>query len=173
MAQAKAVVIHLFAGEASKEWCHELPSRVEMLTVEVREGQNLHDGSVWAYVWDLASSGRVVGIIGGPPCRTVSRMLERQPGPRRLRHRDGPERFGFSDLSEAQQQKADGDTALFLKQLGLYMHARESWNPALWPHMSSVRNKVGFLLKTPKHIWKMGWGTIRPAFGHGQKLWSS
>ena len=102
LAQAKAIVIHLFAGEASKEWCHELPPGVEMLTVEVREGQNLHDASVWAYVWDLASSGRVVGIIGGPPCRTVSRMLERQPGPRRLRHRDGPERFGYSDLSEAQ-----------------------------------------------------------------------
>ena len=121
-AQAKAIVIHLFAGEAAKEWSEDLPTGVEMLTVDIRDGQNIHDASVWAYVWELVGSGRVIAIVGGPPCRTVSRMLERQPGPRRLRSRDGPQRFGFHDLSPAQQQKTDSDTALFLKQLG-FVHA--------------------------------------------------
>ena len=148
--QAKAIVIHLFAGEAAKEWSQELPAGVEMLTVDIRDGQNLHDASVWSYVWEITSSGRVVGIIGGPPCRTVSRMLEKQPGPRRLRSRDGPERFGFKDLSVAQQQKTDSDTALFLKQMGLYLQARESWNEHLWPHMKEVGNRVGFLLESPQ-----------------------
>ena len=149
-AQAKAVIIHLFAGEAAKEWCEELPTGVEMLTVDIRDGQNLHDAAVWSYVWQLASSGRVIGIVGGPPCRTVSRMLEKQPGPRRLRSRDGPERFGFRNLSTAQQQKTDSDTALFLKQLGLYVHARESWIEVGWPHMKEVKNRVGFLLESPQ-----------------------
>ena len=67
----------------------------------------------------LAGSGKVSAVIGGPPCRSVSRMLEKQPGPPRLRGRDGEGRFGLPMLTEAQQQKTDGDTAMFLKQLGL------------------------------------------------------
>ena len=77
-------------------------------------------------------------------------MLEQQPGPPRLRSRDDRERFGYDHLSIAQQQKADGDTALFLKQLGLYMHAEESWDENLWPHMKGVKNRVGFLLESPQ-----------------------
>ena len=50
LAQAKAVVIHLFAGEASKEWCHELPPGVEMLTVEVPYRP---DKSIW---WKIVNS---------------------------------------------------------------------------------------------------------------------
>ena len=147
---ARALVIHLYSGERSQEWTVDWPQGVEVVTLDIRQGQNVHDRDTWAYVWSLASSGRVIAVIGGPPCRTVSRMLEQQPGPPRLRSRDDRERFGYDHLSVAQQQKADGDTALFLKQLGLYMHAEESWNENLWPHMMGVKNKVGFLLESPQ-----------------------
>ena len=79
-AAAKAIVIHLYAGEASKEWNEHWPSGVEMITLDVRDGQNIHDIATWAYLWKICGSGKVIAIIGGPPCRTVSRMLERQPG---------------------------------------------------------------------------------------------
>ena len=112
-------MIHLYAGEASKDWEKDWPLGVEIITLDVREGQNVHDPATWKYMWGLAGSGRVVGVIGGPPCSTVSRMLEMRPGPPRLRSRSDDERFGFSRLTESQQQKTNSDTALFLKQLGL------------------------------------------------------
>ena len=150
-AQAKALIIHLFAGESSKEWSMGWPSGIEVITVDVRDGQNLHHSATWAYLWAaLAGSGKTIAVFGGPPCRTVSRLLERQPGPPRLRGRDGLDRFGFGHLSPQQQQKTDGDTALFLKHLGLFMHAEESWDESRWPQMKQVGNRVGFLLESPQ-----------------------
>ncbi|MCG8453600.1 MAG: hypothetical protein MI717_10515, partial [Spirochaetales bacterium] len=70
--------------------------------------------------------------------------------PPRLRSRNGPERFGFEHLTESQQQKTDSDTALFLKQLGLYMHACESWDGTNWAHMECFPKRVGFLLESPQ-----------------------
>ena len=91
--------------------------------MDVLNGQNVHDPATWAYVWELAGSGKVIAIIGGPPCRSVSRMLEKNS----LDHQDlgdgdGDDRFGLPMLTEAQQQKTDRDTAMFLKQLGV-VHA--------------------------------------------------
>ena len=149
-AAAKAIVIHLYAGEASKEWNEHWPSGVEMITLDVRDGQNIHDIATWAYLWKICGSGKVIAIIGGPPCRTVSRMLERQPGPPRLRSRKGIERFGLNGLTEAQQQKTDSDSALFLKQLGLYIHAEASWIGSKWKTMGQIPNRVGFLLESPQ-----------------------
>lgn len=115
-AQAKAIAIHLYAGEASKDWGKDWPPGVEIITLDVRDGQKFMALQAGSRIWDLAGSGRVIGVIGGPPCRTVSRMLETRPGPPRLRSRSDDERFGFSHLTESQQQKTDSDTALFLKQ---------------------------------------------------------
>ena len=147
---AKAIVIHLYAGEASKEWHEHWPSNMEMITLDVRDGQNIHDAATWAYLWRLCGSGKVIAIIGGPPCRTVSRMLEKRPGPPRLRSRTGVERFGLRGLTETQQQKTDSDSALFLKQLGLYIHAEASWTESKWKNMSQIPNRVGFLLESPQ-----------------------
>ena len=110
---AKAIVLHLYAGEASKEWIAQWPNGVELITLDVRDGQNIHDAATWAYLWKLCGTGKVIAIIGGISCGTVSRMLERQPGPPRLRSRDGVERFGLQGLSETQQQKTDSDSAQF------------------------------------------------------------
>ena len=148
--QAKALIIHLFAGESAKEWISGWPTGVELVAVDVRDGQNLHHAATWAYLWSLASTGRVIAVFGGPPCRTVSRLLEKQPGPPRLRGRCEADRFGFDHLTQPQQQKADSDTALYLKQLGLYVHAEESWDGSHWPHMKMVGNRVGFLLESPQ-----------------------
>ena len=104
-------------------------------------------------------------MIGGPPCRSVSRMLEKQPGPPRLRGRDGTDRFGLPNLTDAQQQKNDGDTAMFLKQP--YMHAEASWDPKTWPHMEHVQNRVGFFLESPedrKPYLQKGAGDESPSF---------
>ena len=94
-AQAKAIVIHLYAGEASKDWDQNWPSDVELVTLDVRAGQNVHDAATWAYVWGLAGSGRVIAVIGGPPCRTVIRMLEKIPGTSKVAFRKWPRKVWF------------------------------------------------------------------------------
>ena len=48
-----------------------------MITLDGRDGQNVHDAATWAYLWRLAASGRVIAVLGGTPCRTVSRLLEK------------------------------------------------------------------------------------------------
>ena len=73
-AQAKAIVIHLYAGEASKEWCLGWPADVEIVTLDVRDGQNAH-AATWSYIWRLAASGHVIAIVGGPPCRPYCEQL--------------------------------------------------------------------------------------------------
>ena len=64
-------------------------------------------------------------VIGGPPCRTVSRLRNKgPPGPRRVRGR-GLERFGLANLSSEEMELVDGDAALFLKQAALWRRAEE------------------------------------------------
>ena len=60
--------------------------------------------------------------IGGTTLSYCEQIVGKTPGPPRLRSRNGPERFGYEHINESQQQKTDSDTALYLKQLGLYMH---------------------------------------------------
>ena len=49
--QAKELVIHLYAGESAKEWDHGWPPGLEVITLDVLNGQNVHDPATWAYVW--------------------------------------------------------------------------------------------------------------------------
>ena len=60
-------------------------------------------------------------------------------------------RFGYDHLTPGQQQKVDSDTALFLKQMGLYVHAEESWSDVGKPEvLKGIPNKIGFLLESPE-----------------------
>ena len=84
--RAKAVVIHLFSGseEDSKLWGKGWPPHVEVITVDIRQNSamDLHLKDVWGYLCHVARTKRILAIIGGPPCRTVSRLRLIQPGPR-------------------------------------------------------------------------------------------
>ena len=52
------VVIHLFAGDGSAEWTRRFRrGTFETLTVELKDGQDLHDLRVWSYWWGLAKKG--------------------------------------------------------------------------------------------------------------------
>ena len=124
--KSKGVVVHLFAGVGAKTWQRlDLGEGVEVLTVELLQGQNLHEAATWTYLMKLAQKGLIRAVLGGPPCRTVSRLRHTAPGPRPLRGR-GDCRFGLDGLSASEQQKTHGDTALVLKQLGLWQMAKDS-----------------------------------------------
>ena len=151
-AQAKAIDIHLYAGEASKEWCLGWPADVDMITLDVRDGQNVHDAATWAYLWRLAASGRVIAVVGGPPCRTVSRLLEKTPGPPRLRSRNGPERFGFEHLNESQQQKTDSDAAITGELLWLSVRSRPDIAYAVSVMGRNVTKRPNWVQQLGQHV---------------------
>ena len=141
----KGLIIHLFSGDqqSSKEWTKGWPPGIEVLTVDVAASPNLnlHDPHVWAYVCHLARNQNVVAVIGGPPCRSVSRLRNIRPGPAPLRDRV-THRFGLEGLSPSEKLMADGDAALVFKQLALYELATAD--------ECTKSQAVGFLLESPE-----------------------
>ena len=70
---------------------------------------NIHHPGVWAYLWKLAEGGFIKAVIGGPPCRTTSRLRNRgPPGPRRLRGRDD-ERWHLDHLDPFELELVSSD----------------------------------------------------------------
>ena len=92
-----------------------------------------------AFLMELCAGGRVVVVMGGPPCRTITRLRYVQPGPPPLRTREGEQRFGRSDLPVALQQKVDDDSVLWFRMLLFYMVAEEA-----------ATKKVGFIVESPQ-----------------------
>lgn len=139
---AKAIVIHLYAGK-SNYWKKGWPAGVEVLTIDIRENpqQDMNNPKVWSYVNWLVKNKPVLAIIGGPPCRSVSRLRNVRPGPRPLRDRQ-VFRFGLEGLTESERNLTNGDSALVLKQVALYKIA-EKYKP-------SKEWKIGFLLESPE-----------------------
>ena len=79
------VVLHLYAGgeHQAKKWQCLQQVGFEVLTLDVTLGanHNLHGRQLYAYVTHLARSGQIKFVIGGPPCRTFSRLRHKRPGP--------------------------------------------------------------------------------------------
>ena len=122
--KSKGILLHLFSGKNHKQWDELEQAGYTILTVDTLHGIDLHDAATWAFIWELACAGKVVGILGGPPCRTTSRLRQRQPGPPPLRGRDGL-RFHLEGLSTWDLHRVNSDTALLFKQLGLFLKAEE------------------------------------------------
>ena len=141
------VVIHLFSGSGgeSRRWRDLTGSDTEVLTVDISSNaqEDLHAAGVWAYLWGLAERGRIRMITAGPPCRTVSRLRHKIPGPRPLRGRRN-HRFALDDLTEREMTKVDGDTALWLKTLGLYEKSQEGMAA------NGILGQCGLLVESPQ-----------------------
>ena len=122
--KSKGIIVHLFSGRNHKQRDELEQAGYVVLTVDTLHGIDLHDAATWAFIWELACAGKVVGILGGPPCRTTSRLRQRQPGPPPLRGRDGL-RFHLEGLSTWDLHRVNSDRALLFKQLGLFLKAEE------------------------------------------------
>ena len=140
LARSRGVIVHLFAGHDHSRWALDT-DQYEVLPIDVSHGSqyDLHNLGLWSYLWDLASSGKIVGVVGGPPCRTVSRLRHTPPGPRPVRGR-GEQGYGRADLTPAEKDLVNSDTALFMKQLGLWERAQQCGH---------LRRKVAFVLESP------------------------
>ena len=126
---SKGIILLLYAGTGAKKWRSLNWRGFEVLTVEILEQsqQDVNLAATWTYLWRLASLGLLRAVVGGPPCRSVSRLRHTSPGPR---GRDAL-RYGLPGLSDSEQALADGDAALVLKQVGLWKRAWDMQPPGL------------------------------------------
>ena len=81
-------------------------------------------------------------MIGGPPCRTTSRLRNRgPPGPRRLRGRDD-ERWHLDHLDPFELELVNSDSALMLKHMALWVKSNECRTLPMEP--------TGFFMESPE-----------------------
>ena len=161
-AKAKGVIINLFCGPNPKKWSGIGGDSFVWLHLDTLLGSqySLHNPQVWSYVWGLALKGRVAAILGGPPCRTVSRMRNSaSPGPRRLRGR-GAHRWHLPHLQDYELNLVNSDTALCLKQMALWVRSQERkrWNQDVGMLLESPQGPASYLkdeeeVKTAPSFW--------------------
>ena len=142
ISSSPALVLHLFSGGNPRFWQEGLaPHGLTALCIDkcIHPDHDLLRDQTFHYLVDVCESGRVEAFLGGPPCRTVSKLRFRSPGPPPVRSRSGPERFGLRDLSPGLRECALQDTLLWLRFIWLYSLAQESRDA-----------KVGFLNESPE-----------------------
>ena len=121
--RAQGVVLHLFSGQTSARELGHLPNGVFVLSVDINKGADLLGQELFQYLCQLCHSGKVWAVIGGPPCGTYSvcrEMGKWDHGPRRIRAREGPERYGKEGLTAAERQQLWEANLLYMRFLYLY-----------------------------------------------------
>ena len=125
--RAKSVVVHLFSGPGQSWWSKRMPDGVECIGIDVLCGQDLLHEGTFNFLLELARAGRISSVLAGPPCRTVSVCRFRGgDGPRPVRSRHGPQRWGLEDLTTKEQQQVSTDNQLWLRTLVLIFEAGEN-----------------------------------------------
>ncbi|CAE7283572.1 RE1 [Symbiodinium sp. CCMP2592] len=122
--QASAVAVHLFCGKDRGCW----KSRAEAAhVVTVDQAEDIMADDTFAALLDLALTGKIKTVFGGPPRRTYSALrnlgTDGDGGLRPLRDRDGPGRWGREGLSEWEQWRVKQDTIMVFRMIFLWMVA--------------------------------------------------
>ena len=122
--QASAVAVHLFCGKDRAAWA----SRAEAAhVVLVDQAEDLMADGTYAALLDLALTGKIKMVFGGPPCRTFSALrnlvTEGQDAPRPLRDREGDGRWGKGGLSDWEEWRVRQDGIMIFRMLFLWMVA--------------------------------------------------
>ena len=104
--RSRGVLIHVCSG--SQRWQVQPRADFWVLEINVEHGQDFLSHEVWSYVLHLARKGLVRGVIGGPPCSTISRSRsDDDGGPRPIRGRGTDYRYGFPEEELSPQEAVD------------------------------------------------------------------
>ena len=164
--RADKVVIHLFSGKTKTRDFGHLPSSVYVLSVELGQGADVLSDGVYQYLLELCSSGRVLAIIGGPPCATLSRLRERgdqDGGPRILRDRNGLGRFGtlLRELSRGEQRLTDDHTIMYLRMFLLHHVAHEASEEGVLFVLENPMDPEEYLKDDRTHASAWAWPEVQ------------
>ena len=109
-------LLHLFSGAQRWSDCGHV------LHVEKERGSDMLSNDVFGMLLQAVLSKGVEGAVGGPPCNTTSacRMAD-DGGPRQVRSREGPERFGLQRNTAAEQAQVDEASVLWFRTIMLFL----------------------------------------------------
>eukprot|EP00971_Amphidinium_carterae_P244858 4861522-Amphidinium_carterae.2 len=113
-------VLHLYAGPTGEDafaaaWT-QVSSAIPLVEIDIVRGP-LHDllsnTTLAGELRRRAQSGQILAVLGGPNCRTWSRLRFHTPGPPPLRTRDkGTDWDGLPNISMENRIKLQEDNAL-------------------------------------------------------------
>ena len=117
-------LLHLFSGEQRWSDCGHV------LHVEKERGSDLLSNDVFGMLLQAVLFKSVEGAVGGSPCNTTSacRMAD-DGGPRQVRSREGPGRFGSHRNTSAEQAHVDEASVLWFRTLMLFLLIRAMQGP--------------------------------------------
>ena len=146
---SKGWVVHLFAGKKKKEvfeWMNGGDKTLLELDIERSQGHNLLDPQLWKALSWGASQGKIVALLGGPPCRTFSRLRFRENGPSPVRTRSNP--YGWEGQTRDQREQVIKDSKLFARML--WLHAKATAGRLRVPGRRMSATMVAFVLEQPQ-----------------------
>ena len=126
--RAKYLIIDMFSGKHDRRWKKLEDADTVVIEVDLLRGLNVMDPHVSGWIDSLIETGKVTTWLSAPPCRTVSACRQRgecDGGPVPLRGREGQERYGLPGLTARQQNLADHDATLWIKNLRWTMMVKE------------------------------------------------
>ena len=108
-----------------------------------------------------ADQGKLLGVIGGPMCRTwsIRRHIFKPGFPRPVRGRDGLKTWGLKDLSQSEKVMVEGDSILLIRQLYISSLVFRSEGPVPM-----------FLLEHPADP---AWASDHPAGYYCSSIWAT
>mgnify|MGYP001814608884 FL=1 len=120
-------LVNLFSGATN--WS----KRPNVIDVELDRGQDLRNDALYSYLLELAKARKVSGVVGGPPCRSWSRLRLRggqdgDGGPRQIRDRHGPQFWRREGITAEEEALCKNDAVLLLRTLVLYVVAQASFD---------------------------------------------
>ena len=119
--QSNSWIIHLYSGKCPKEEFKELCSGSSVvLEIDIQSSSqlNVENEQLWRLLSWACANGKVSAILGGPPCRTLSRLRHRTPGPPPVRTRKYP--YGWDTQSAKDRAEVIKDTRLFIRMIWLH-----------------------------------------------------
>ena len=157
----RGFVLHLYAGEKEGYTLQRALKEVggdttRLVEIDLKRGDN-HDmltGPLYPSLLRAALDGYILGVVGGPNCRTRS-VLRHYPlpagRPRPVRGVEPENWFGFPWLDEEEKKQVFEDDVLLYRMVMLYCVAEEARRGR--KVTTTARSKVAFLLEQPEAPW--------------------
>ena len=121
MMASKFIVLNLFAGKTRGFFQQYLDGKGMdgCYVIDVDLPENLLCDQMYGFLLELARSGHVKMVMGGPPDKTFE-------APKQWRGNDPQDRLGRSELGPRDLRAVEKENVLILRQLVLYMVAEEA-----------------------------------------------
>ena len=166
MERAEKVVIHLFSGKTKAHEFGHLPSSIYVLSIDLDQGADILSDGLRQYLVGLCASGKVVAIIGVPPCSTLTRLREpgeHDGGPKGFRDRSRLGRFGtlLRDLTKGERNMTNDHTVMHFRMFLLHHIAHEGSEEGVLFVLENPMDPAEYFSDNISHASIWAWPELR------------